>query len=332
MDNNAAHPPRSLPLLTDDISEDIGADMHRMVRRFKTFEGVSYVKPYIIENGLKRLALGPEKWNKSTIETRNRHSLNQSKQRNKLKQKWDDAIQGSNPKPELRESVYSNHTPKYFLHTNTLKWLLFSAFSTFGLVFVQGLRGYNSTKSLFFALIASFVIASLFTLPKLCRSLYLLYRNGSIEKSTQQVAYTVLSTLQHLNIIKTRKGKLRITARQREKGIVYCSLAGATRPERQAFLEAMQEVLGACDNPRYLIKRESRLLNIRRIDYHPVPTIIGKQKSSALFFTKRWNQYIGYGSLVYTRSIEGRMTLLQARTQSFAASFTRKADRKTRWE
>ena len=115
-------------------------------------------------------------------------------------------------------------------------------------------------------------------------------------------------------------------------GVVYCRLDGATTVEKRHFLEAMQEVLGPTDNPRYLLVRQSYLGRLLRVDYHPVPAVIGQNKKNAEFFAKRWQRYVGSVKLVYTRSVEGRVTLLQARTKSLAAAFKKKTDRISIWE
>ena len=94
----------------------------------------------------------------------------------------------------------------------------------------------------------------------------------------------------------------------------------------------MKEVLGPVDNPRYLLVRQSYLARILRVDYHPVPALIGQNKTYAAYFVKKWNRYVGTAKLVYTRNIEGRLMLLKARTKSLAASFQKKTDRVSVWE
>ena len=69
-----------------------------------------------------------------------------------------------------------------------------------------------------------------------------------------------------------------------------------------------------------------------RVDYHPVPNLIGQKKKNAEFYTKRWNRYVDKSQLVYTRNVEGRMILLRARTKSLASSFKKKTERISMWE
>lgn len=72
------------------------------------------------------------------------------------------------------------------------------------------------------------------------------------------------------------------------------------------------------NNPRYLLVRKSYIDFITRKDYHAIPDIIGKNKSGAEFFSKRWRKYIGINELIYTQSIEGRKKLIKARINSFS--------------
>ena len=95
---------------------------------------------------------------------------------------------------------------------------------------------------------------------------------------------------------------------------------------------ALQQVLEPVDNPRYLMVRESRLGPVRRVDYHAVPDLIGQNKKFASHFAHRWNRYVGPSTLVYTRTADGRLTLLQARTKALSSAFQKRTDRVNVWE
>ena len=66
-------------------------------------------------------------------------------------------------------------------------------------------------------------------------------------------------------------------------------------------MDAMEQVLGPIENPKYLLVRKTRLGIIRRTDYHSVPKLIGQRKDYAAYFEERWNKYVGRSKLVYTR-------------------------------
>ena len=112
-----------------------------------------------------------------------------------------------------------------------------------------------------------------------------------------------------MNIIKTDLKQLRIDTAKDHMGIVHCRLHGGTTFEKVNFLEAMKEVLDPIDNPRYLLVRQSYLARILRVDYHPVPALIGQNKKHATYYAKKWNRYVGTAKLMYSRNLEEPLRL-----------------------
>lgn len=314
----------------DEIKEDLGHDLKTLRRRFRAFEGLSFSSPPVIESGFKRLGLGTVKWTASGIERLNGRMLKGAEQRQRLAQLWEEGLQGSSPKPEMRQRVESNYVPRAIVFATTLKYLAINALivgALWGAQFVDG-----EGESLKLSLSIGLTVMALVAVPKLLRAGYLAFKHGSLEGSMKQVGWVVLETLQHMELVKTHSNNLRIEAVQDKIGIVHCRLVGATRIEKKHFNEAMLEALGPTESPRYLLIRTSYLGFLRRTDHHPLPAIIGQKKSSAEFYAKRWNRYVGKAHLVYTRTVEGRVTLLSARTQSLASAFKKKTDQLSVWE
>ena len=108
-------------------------------------------------------------------------------------------------------------------------------------------------------------------------------------------------------------------------------VSGVARATEHALIEAIAEVLGPTENPRYLLVRRSWLGPILRTDYHPVPTALGARKEFAEIFRDAWEARVGSSKLVFTRTVEGRLVLLRARARSFAAGFRRRVDRRSAW-
>jgi hypothetical protein len=108
-------------------------------------------------------------------------------------------------------------------------------------------------------------------------------------------------------------------------------LRGASRATERAAMEAIAELLGPVENPRYLLVRRSRIGPKRRSDYHAVPAAIGRKKEYAEAFHKAWQARVGPSQLVFTRTAEGRRMLLRARARSFAAGFQRRVERRSAW-
>lgn len=312
----------------DEIRKDLGSDMRMLRRRFRAFEGLSTSAPPIIETGFKRLGLGTVKWTDTGVKDLNTLMLKRAEQRQLLPQLWTEALQGASPRPEMRERVESNYTPRALVFADTIKFLIMNAVLLGAYWGSQFLRAEATKIGVLIALCVAIIVAG----PMLFRALALAFKHGSLEGSIQQVGWTVLETLQHMQLIKTHKDNLKIDATQGKTGVVHCKLDGATRIERTYFNDAMREALAATDSPRYLLVRTSLFGPFRQIDYHPVPSIIGQKKDNAAFYVKRWNKYVSKAELVYTRTMDGRLTLLNARTNSLSSSFQKKTDKLSVWE
>ena len=79
------------------------------------------------------------------------------------------------------------------------------------------------------------------------------------------------------------------------------------------------EFLNPIENPRYLFIRKGKMNKMQTTDYHAIPAIIGQKKENADMFKFLWKKYIGECDVVYTRSIEGRKTLVKARKEAFSS-------------
>lgn len=316
----------------DEIKQDLGSDLSLLRRRFRAFEGLSYSHPVVIENGFKRLGLTTVRWNAKSIEQLNQSMMVRAKDRHLLPDLWKKALEGSSPKPEMRERIETNFVPRSFVLGNTLKFLIMNAF-LMGILWGSQVLAENSSKGRpWIVLLVALGVAFLYALPKLLKALYLLIRNGSLENSLGQLAKAVLDTLQYMNKIQTPSKKLRIETAKNKLGMALCRLDGATPRERKLFLDSLQEVVGPTENPRYLLVRRTSFAGISGKDYHPVPSIIGQHKENAVYFKKAWEKHVGSIRLVYTRNFKGRLVLLKARTRSLASAFQKKSDRLCVWE
>ena len=103
-------------------------------------------------------------------------------------------------------------------------------------------------------------------------------------------------------------------------------LEDASEEESAIFTEAMAQVLGPLDNPRYMIPRQIKILNDNWVSkllpevigkyfrtkkkklamYHAVPKKLAQNKEDALIFQKYWNFEVSPGEVVYGYSEDGR--------------------------
>jgi superfamily II DNA or RNA helicase len=109
-------------------------------------------------------------------------------------------------------------------------------------------------------------------------------------------------------------------------------LDGASPEDSATFAGALQQMLGPLGDARYLIERDSTHLrsliyrplwwlarSMFRLEeakaFHRVPDVLASRREQVEILAHYWQWYVGGGTLVYTRTDEGRRALLQARAQ-----------------
>jgi len=114
----------------------------------------------------------------------------------------------------------------------------------------------------------------------------------------------------------------------RTSGYLRCVLTEATPEESARFADALDELAGVSDAPRYLVTRPlpdpsagvatllGRVL-VRRppfpVRHHPVPADLARRKERAQAFARAWGHHLGPATLVFTqRSDEGRRARAEA--------------------
>ncbi|PDS78009.1 DEAD/DEAH box helicase family protein [Rhizobium sp. L43] len=328
---------RKAPDPFDTMTIDLGSDVDALKRRFYAFEGLSFGEPPLIESGFQRLMLGSARWNAHGVDDINKMMERRAIDRKSLKARWYSALHSKRAVARMQETLESNYAPKGLVNWNTTKFLFAQSAAIAGMIlngFLHSFRGAHirSLQQLELVLFVVFASLAIFCLPGALKAGRLLLRNGSLEGSMKQVGTTVLEALHHMGVIKTELGKMSVEATLDENGIIYCRLEGATTIERSRFLDTLREVLVPPQNPRYILVRRSTFWRLKRVDYHAVPSLIGRKREDAVYFATLWNRYVGDSDLIYTRSVQGRLILLQFRAKSFASAFTRKTDRVSRWE
>ena len=103
-------------------------------------------------------------------------------------------------------------------------------------------------------------------------------------------------------------------------------LEDASEEDSKIFTEAMEQVLGPLDNPRYMIPRQvktisdtwvSKLLpeiigkyfrtkKKKLVMFHSVPKKLAQNKEDAAIFQKHWNFEVSPGEVMYGYSKDGR--------------------------
>ena len=130
-----------------------------------------------------------------------------------------------------------------------------------------------------------------------------------------------------------RKKESPLTVRERAGGYVRVFLEDADEESAEVFNEALREVLGPIEDPRYVIPRHidvahhnllSKLLPgalgrfFIRYDQklamlHTVPSVLARNKKDVMVFQKHWNTQVSPGNAVFALRDEGKELLEQAR-------------------
>ncbi len=106
----------------------------------------------------------------------------------------------------------------------------------------------------------------------------------------------------------------------------------ASPEDADAYARALDDLLAPVTDQRYLISRDEadmdlgfygpafrlvtkvvRPLGRTRRGWHPVPSELARNKERAERFAEHWREYVGGGELLYTRTPEGRRTMLELR-------------------
>ncbi|WP_432201865.1 DEAD/DEAH box helicase family protein [Erythrobacter sp. W53] len=309
------------------------SDIGVIARRFKAFEGISNGTSELIESGLGRLALDSS----HSIAAQNQSTLKLAAARDDTEAKWKQSLGQGTSRSRVRETTASNYTPRALSTSDTLHSLVWTATGSGALAAANELRGLASFEGLGLLAMGAAGAATLASLPRLFKAGRLAWRNGSLESSLNEVASAVLQGLASADVISaSQAASAKIAVRSSIDGRKDIVITGVSRATERQVMQAIAEVLGPVQNPRYLLVRKSwfglRWLTLRRrTDFHAVPHALGGQKENAEAFAQIWRDTVGRSALVFTRNADGRQTLLHARMRSFAAGFQRSVDRRSAW-
>ena len=308
--------------------DQFASDLALLDRRFQTFEGVSNGESVAIENGLGRLGLSGV----TGLEQSNARTLALAHDRRAIAQTWRRSLGGASPLARAHETASPNYAPRILAWSDTLRWLIVSAISAAIFAAAEALQGYDTLANLALLGMTAAGAAFMAAVPFLLRACWLFARNGSVEGSLNQVGRVLLLSLNKAGLMSDSELHMaRFTVNTAETGRYDIVLRGVPRATERVALEALAEILGPVQNPRYLMVRTSWLRWLKRTDYHAVPATIGRRKEWAEYFHRQWERHVGSSKLVHARTPEGRITLLRARAKSFAAGFQRIVDRRSAW-
>ncbi len=295
----------------EEWSRGDSEDYCNLSRRMEHFLGLHYERDEIV-NGIQRLTAIERPFTRSNIRRINQRMLEQSAQRQTLKERWDRSLAICDCIETVRE-------------TGVKKPLL--------------------TTVLFFDALRSMVVRGLVVAATAAITLYLV-ASGRVDVLTEQGIYTIytmvlavaeLPCIKRLLTLGTPLGRLRafgegLRAALEQTGQLDTSesrveteadapfylvcLQGGTGRDKTLFSQCVQEFFAPVDNQRYLLYRSNR--SGKNDGYFAVPDCFAKRKEDALLFAKCMERFIGRYEAVYTRNAAGRRILLQARKCALA--------------
>jgi superfamily II DNA or RNA helicase len=302
-----------------------GEDFQLLVRRCSAFVGVSATTA-IIENGTTRLGFDKPPSTPEHVKSDNERTSHRALDRAGLAEQWKTAMLAGS---SLTEGIKApdEASPRGFVFANTIAAIFLQA----AFLFIYIFQSMSRTMYRFHNVLIALGIAAIVSLPWALVGLWRLIRHGTPERSIWTIGRTIVQALQYTGLLNNQISQFRVYADHNSgDGSVYCWLGGGTGVEQTTFLRAMRELLGPIDNPRYLLAR-TRFWRLFREDYFAVPESLGRKKEFAEEFARLWRRSVGPVELVYTRTPEGRRTLLRARTHSLSSTFQHRTERVSSW-
>jgi len=314
------------------------SDFYSLKQRFNTFVGLS-AKHKTIESGFDRMdakVLDPVYNNsdKNSIGRTNRLMIRRYRNLGTLFKRWRDAL----TLDEAARIVPSVKTPgaplirSYFLK-HTFAYLLIQITGVVSSVVIYTLSANpRFSKEGLLLLLIAMVGALLYMLPQTLTALRILFRHLPVAGSLKHIGKALMMALCQCGMIETSFRRIKVNVNKDVDGSYYLSISGCSFYESSLFADCLTEILSPIESPRYLVLRQGTFLGMTRDDYHAVPMRFGIKKDLARIFYKSWCKYVGPSELIYTRSSEGRASLLKAKMKAFSSAFENKIKRQDRWQ
>ena len=279
-------------------------DMELLQRRMKQFLGLNY-KENTIESGVDRLDLDNIEFTKKNLTKLNKETIERSRNREELRERWNESL------PLLEDMEVSNEVQvdKAFLPTVLLtdaqkiltyaQAIVLTEFIVYLLLdFARG-----PSQLLYPVGILSVVVLNIVWLR------YFLYK--SPYKRLELFAEAVRKALLASGHIQTQNCKARVVRGSKDSIQTATYLKGGTLREKELFAQALSEFFAPIENQRYILRATTWVND--QTKYFAVPSMFDKRKEDVVVFVANIEKYIGTYEIIYTRNVEGRHILLDAR-------------------
>ena len=286
----------------------LSPDLDLLDRRMTQFLGLHYQEP-TIESGIDRLDLNQITFSRKGLEKLNQKAITLSQKREELKDRWQEAL----PLYEEMEVVTQVEVDKQFLPlaylNDWMKALLISqALAVTYFIIDLGrylIVGKPFAQSLPILLLALLILAVFW-------GRYFIYK--SPYKRLEIFGKAIHQALLDSGQIETKESAPRVAKDSKRAIYNAIYLKGASMREKEIFAQAMTEFFAPIENQRYILKSCHKVKD--QTEFFAVPSMFEKRKTDAESFLRHIQRSVGKYDLIYTRSVQGRPILLEARIKA----------------
>lgn len=286
----------------------LSPDLDLLDRRMTQFLGLHYQEP-TIESGIDRLDLNQITFSRKGLEKLNQNAIALSQKRQELKDRWQQAL----PLYKEMEVVNQVEVDKQFLPlvylNDWMKALLISqAFAaTYFIIDVTRyfIVGKPFVHSLPILLLALLLLAVFW-------GRYFIYK--SPYKRLEIFGKAIHQALLDSGQIETKESAPRVVKDSKQAIYNAIYLKGASMREKEIFSQAITEFFAPIENQRYILKACHKVKD--QTEFFAVPSMFEKRKADAESFLGHIQKSLGKYDLIYTRSVQGRPILLEARIKA----------------
>ena len=286
----------------------LSPDLDLLDRRMTQFLGLHYQEP-TIESGIDRLDLNQITFSRKGLEKLNQNAITLSQKRQELKDRWQQAL----PLYEEMEVVNQVEVDKQFLPlvylNDWMKAFLISQAlaATYFIIDVTRyfIVGKPFVHSLPILLLALLLLAVFW-------GRYFIYKSpyNRLEIFGKAIHQALLDSGQ----IETKESAPRVVKDSKQAIYNAIYLKGASMREKEIFSQAITEFFAPIENQRYILKACHKVKD--QTEFFAVPSMFEKRKADAESFLRQIQKSLGKYDLIYTRSVQGRPILLEARIKA----------------
>ena len=286
----------------------LSPDLDLLDRRMAQFLGLHYQEP-TIESGINRLDLNQITFSRKGLEKLNQNAITLSQKRQELKDRWQQAL----PLYEEMEVVNQVEVDKQFLPlvylNDWMKAFLISQ-ALAATFFIIDLGRYLIVGKAFDQSLPIFLLALL--VLAIFWGRYFIYK--SPYKRLEIFGKAIHQALLDSGQIETKESAPRVVKDSKQAIYNAIYLKGASMREKEIFAQTMTEFFAPIENQRYILKACHKVKD--QTEFFAVPSMFEKQKADAESFLRHIQKSLGKYDLIYTRSVQGRPILLEARIKA----------------